>query len=141
MPQVRVEKVILADRDKVFNTVTDFVNLPNKLPNVFKLVTILSQDSDVIITEEFVVMAGREITQKVRHVVKAPSIHEVFILEGDARDSHIVENYESSGKETKITIDADFKLGGKLKVLGFLAKGKIKKSIEETMDEFAMILE
>ena len=141
MPKVKVEKIILAERDKVFDIVTDFVNLPNHLPKIFKSVTILSKDKYSIITEEFVVMVGRKITQKVRHVVKAPSIHEVFILEGDAKDSHIVENYESSGKETKITINADFKLSGNLKVLGFLAKRVIKKSIEETLDEFAKILE
>lgn len=140
MPKIKVEKVLKAERDKVFSTMTDFENLPSKLPQIFKSVKVVSREGGSVVTEESARMTGRDITQKVRHVVKPPETHESFILEGDTKDSHIVERYEAVSEGTKITIEGDFKLAGKLKLLGFLAKGKIEKSINEVMDEFSKIL-
>jgi coenzyme Q-binding protein COQ10 len=85
-------------------------------------------------------MAGRDITQKVKHVLQPTDEHEVFILEGDAKGSYIVETYEKTSEGTKIIVEGDFKLAGKLNLLGFLAKLKIEQSINEVMDEFAEIL-
>lgn len=141
MPKVRVEKIIKADIGKVFNTVTDFENLPSKLPSYFKTMKVVSREGDSIVIEESVRMAGRDITQTAKHILKPPEKHEVFILDGDAKDSHIVETYESTADGTKITVDGDFKLAGKLKLVGFLVAGKIKNGIEEVMNEFAKIVE
>ena len=140
MPKVKVEKIIKAEKDKVFSTMTDFENLPSKLPHIFKSIKVISQEGNSLITEEFVKMAGRNITQKVKHIIQPTEKHEVFILEGDAKDSHIVESYEETSGGTKIIVEGDFKLAGKMNLLGFLAKGKIEKSINEVMDEFAKIL-
>ncbi len=140
MPKVKVEIIIKAEKDKVFSTITDFENLPSKLPHIFKSVKVISREGNSLITEELVKMAGRNITQKVKHVIQPTEQHEVFILKGDAKDSHIVESYEETSKGTKIIVEGDFKLAGKLNLLGFFAKGKIEKSINEVMDEFAKIL-
>jgi len=140
MPKVKVEKIIKAKKDKVFSTMTDFENLPSKLPQIFKSVKVISREGNSIVTEEFVKMAGREIKQKVKHVIQPTVKHEVFILEGDAKGSHIVERYEETSEGTKIIVEGDFKLAGNLNLLGFFAKMKIEKSINEVMDEFAKIL-
>jgi len=140
VPKVKVVKIIKADKDKVFSTMTDFENLPSKLPQIFKSIKIISRDGNSLITEEFVKMAGRDITQKVKHVIHPTEKHEVFILEGDAKGSYIVESYEETSEGTKIIVEGDFKLAGKLNLLGFIAKGKIEESINEVMDEFAKIL-
>ena len=140
MPKVKVEKIIKANKDKVFFTITDFENLPSKLPQIFKSIKIISQKDNSIITEELVRMAGRYITQKVKHVLQPTDKHEVFILKGDAKGSHIVETYEETSEGTKIIVEGDFTLAGKLNLLGFLAKLKIEQSINKVMDEFAEIL-
>ena len=140
MPKVRVEKIIKAEKDRVFSIITDFENLPSKLPQIFKSIKIISRDGNSIITEEFVRMAGRDITQKVKHVIQPTEKHEVFILEGDAKGSHIVETYEKTSGGTKIIVDGDFKLAGKLGLLGFIAKMKIEQNISEIMDEFDVLL-
>ena len=140
MPKVKVEKIIKAEKDKVFSTMTDFENLPTILPQIFKSVKIISREGNSLVTNEFVKMAGREITQKVKHIIQPTVKHEVFILEGDAKGSHIVESYEETSEGTKIIIEGDFRLAGNLNLLGFFAKGKIEKSINEVMDEFAKIL-
>ena len=140
MPKVRVEKIIKAEKDRVFSIITDFENLPSKLPQIFKSIKIISRDDNSITTEESVRMAGRDITQKVRHVLYPSYKHEVFILEGDAKGSHIVETYTKTSGGTKIIVDGDFKLAGKLRLLGFIAKMKIEQSISEIMDEFDVLL-
>ena len=138
--KVKVEKIIKAKKDKVFFTITDFENLPSKLPQIFKSVKIISREGNSIITEEFVRMVRRDITQKVKHVIQPTEKHEVFILEGDAKGSHIVESYEETSEGTKIIVEGDFKLAGNLNLLGFFAKVKIEKSINEVIDEFANLL-
>jgi len=140
MLKVKVEKNIKSKKEKVFLTITDFENLPIKLPHIFKSVKIISRKGNSIITEEVVKMAGREIVQKVKHVIKPTEKHEVFILEGDAKGSHIVEIYEETSEGTKIIVEGDFKLAGRLNILGFFVKVKIEKNINEIMDEFAKIL-
>ena len=139
MLKVKVVRIIKAEKDKVFFTMTDFENLPLKLPQIFKSVKIISQDGNSIITEEFVKMAGRDIAQKVKHVIQPTEKHEVFILEGDAKGSHIVESYEETSEGTKIIVEGDFKLAGNLNLLGFFAKVKIEKSINDVMDEFSKL--
>jgi len=141
MPKVKVEKIIKAERGKVFSTITDFENLPSKLPEFFKSIKVVSKEGNTIVTEESAKMAGRDITQTTKHVLTPPERHEVFILDGDAKDSHIVETYESVSDGTKVTVDGDFNLAGKLKLVGFLAKGKIEKSIGEVIDALAKIAE
>jgi len=140
VPKVKVEKIIKAEKDKVFSTMTDFENLPSKLPQIFKSIKIISREDNSLVTEEFVKMAGRNITQKVKHVILPTEKHEVFILEGDAKGSHIVESYEETSEGTKIIVEGDFQLAEKLNILGFFVKGKIEKSINDVMDEFAKIL-
>lgn len=139
--KVKLQKIIRAERNKVYETITDFENLPIKLPKYFKSVKIIRKENNVIFTEEFVNMTGRDITQKVKHVLTPPEKHEVFIIEGEVKDSHIIETYESISEGTSIFIDGDFKLSGKLKLVGFLAKGKIENSINEVMDAVAKLIE
>lgn len=138
---MKVEKIIKADRSKVFSTITDFESLPNRLPEFFKSIKVVNREGSTIVIEESARMAGRDITQTTKHILTPPQKHEVFILDGDAKDSHIVETYESVAEGTKITVDGDFNLAGKLKLVGFLAKGKIEKSISEVMDGLAKIVE
>lgn len=141
MPKVKVEKIIKADRERVFNMVTDFENLPKRFPQFFKSVKVLSREGSTVTTEDQVVMAGREVHQTVRHVLTPPQLDEVYMLSGDAKNSHVVTRYETAPEGTKVIVDGDFKLAGKLKLVGFMAKGKIEKGIEDVIDEFAKVAE
>ena len=138
---MKVTKIIKAERSKVFNTITDFENLPNRLPEFFNSIKIVSKEGNVTIIEESIKMAGRDITQTTKHILTPPEKHEVLVMTGDAKDSHIVETYENVSEGTKVTVDGDFKLSGKLKLVGFVAKRKIEKNINEVMDALAKIVE
>ncbi|MCH7969052.1 MAG: SRPBCC family protein [Thaumarchaeota archaeon] len=138
---MKVTKIIKAERSKVFNTITDFENLPNSLPEFFNSIKIVSKEGNVTIIEESIKMAGRDITQTTKHILTPPEKHEVLVMTGDAKGSHIVETYENVSEGTKVTVDGDFKLSGKLKLVGFIAKRKIEKNINEVMDAIAKIVE
>ncbi len=138
---MKVTKIIKAERSKVFNTITDFENLPNRLPEFFNSIKIVSKEGNVTIIEESIKMTGRDITQTTKHILTPPEKHEVLVMTGDAKDSHIVETYENVSEGTKVTVDGDFKLSGKLKLVGFIAKRKIEKNINEVMDALAKIVE
>lgn len=141
MPKVKVEKIVKADRDKIFSMVTDFENLPNKFPQFFKSVKVVSREGNTVTTEDLAVMSGREVQQTAKHILTPGHVDEVFLLSGEAKGSHVVTNYETIPEGTKIKVEGDFKLAGKLKLVGFMAKGKIEKGIEEVMDEFARVAE
>ncbi len=141
MPKIKFVKIIKADRKKVFEIATNFKDFQKTLPNFYPSIRIRSMRDDVSIVEEHVMLAGRELVMMTKHVTKPHELHEVFVIGGDAKGSHIIERYESIPEGTKITVEADFKLQGKLKIVGFLGKNKIKEGFSKIMDEFAKIAE
>jgi carbon monoxide dehydrogenase subunit G len=141
MPKVKVERIIKADCEKIFRMVTDFENLPARFPQFFKSIKVISREGNTVMTEDVSVMGGREMSQTVKHVFSPPNIDDVYIISGDARDSHIITTYERISEGTKIIVDGDIKLAGKLKLVGFMAKGKIENGINQVIDEFARIAE
>ena len=141
MPKFSFEKIINAERKKVFDIVTNFEEFEKILPKYFPSIRIRSVRGDTAVVEEHIRIAGKEIVMMIKHVTKYPEIHEVFVIGGDAKGSHIIEIYESIPEGTKIIVKADFKLQGKLKIVGFFGKNKIKEGFSKIMDEFAKIAE
>ena len=141
MPKFSFEKIINAERKKVFDIVTNFEEFEKILPKYFPSIRIRSVRGDTAVVEEHIRIAGKEIVMMIKHVTKYPEIHEVFVIGGDAKGSHIIEIYESIPEGTKIIVKADFKLQGKLKIVGFFGKHKIKQGFSKIMDEFAKIAE
>jgi len=141
LPKINFEKIIHADRNKVFDLVTDYEKLEKILPEHFISINIKSVRDNVTVIEERVKLSGKVLVMMTKHVTKYPEIHEVFVLGGDTKGSHIVEHYELVPEGTKIIVDADIKLKGVLKIAGFLGKGKIQNGLSDIMDKFAKIAE
>ncbi len=141
MPKINFIKIVNADRDKVFGIASNIKDFQKTLPHYFPSIRVRSIRDDVTVVEEHVRLAGRELVMMTKHVTKPPELHEVFVIGGDAKGSHIIEKYEIIPEGTKITVDADLKLQGKLKLAGFFGKGKIKNGFVKIMDEFAKIAE
>lgn len=141
MPKINFEKIIKAERNKVFNIAANFEQFQKTLPKYFPSIRVRSVRGNVSVVEEHVRVAGRELIMMTKHVTKYPELHEVFVIGGDAKGSHIVERYESIIGGTKITVEADLNLRWPLKVLSFFGKSKIKKGFTKIMDEFANIAE
>jgi len=141
LPKFNFEKIIKAERNKVFEITANYKDFQKILPQYFPSIRVRSVRGDTAVVEEHVSLSGREIIMMTKHITKYPEIHEVFVIGGDAKGSHVVERYQSIPEGTKITVQADIKLQGKLKILGFFAKNKIKNGFTKIMDEFAKIAE
>jgi coenzyme Q-binding protein COQ10 len=141
LPKINFEKIVKAERVKVFNIVANYEQFQKTLPKYFPSIRIRSTRGNTAVVEEHIRIAGREFIMMTKHVTKFPELHEVFVIGGDAKGSHIIERYESIQGGTKITVEADLKLAGILKIAALFGKDKIKKGFTKIIDEFAKIAE
>ena len=141
LPKINFEKTVKAERNKVFDIAANYEQFQKILPKYFPSIRICSVRGNTAVVEEHMRGAGRELIMMTKHVTKYPELHEVFIIGGDAKGSHIIERYESIKDGTKITVEADLNLSGSLKIVAFFSKAKIKKEFTKIMDEFAKIAE
>ena len=141
LPKISFEKIIKAERNHVFDIAANYSDFQKTLPKYFPSIRVRSVRDNVAVVEEHIRIAGKELVMMTKHVTKYPELHEVFVIGGDAKGSHIVEKYESIKEGTKITVNADLKLRGPLKLAAFFGKSKIQKGFTKIMDEFAKIAE
>lgn len=141
MPKINFEKIVKAERNKVFDITANYEQFQKRLPEYFPSIRIRSTRGNIAVVEEHIRISGREFVLMVKHVTQYPEVHEVFVIGGDAKGSHIIERYESIQGGTKITVDADLKLRGFLKIVAFFGKDKIKKDLIKIMDKLARLAE
>ncbi len=141
MTKFSFEKIVKADRKKVFDVVANYEEFQKTLPQYFPSVRIRSKRGNTAVVEEHLKFYGKELVMMTKHVTKYPEIHEVFVIGGDAKGSHFYEKYESVPEGTKISVDVDLKLTGILKIAEFFGKEKIAIGFSKIMDEFAKIAE
>ena len=141
MPKIHFEKKVKAERKKVFNITTNYEEYQKTLPEFFPSVRVRSSRDNVAVVEEHVRIADKELVMMTKHIKSYPETHEVFVIGGDGKGSHIIEKYENIEGGTKIIVDADIKLKGTLKILGFFGKRKFTKGLTNIMDGFAKIAE
>jgi len=141
LPKINFEKIIKAERNKVFEIAANFEEFQKTLPKYFPSIYVRSVRDNVAVVEEHVRLQGRELIMMTKHITRYPELHEVFVIGGDAKGSHIVEQYQTIPGGTKVIVKADIKLKGILKITGFFGQRKIKKGFTKIMDEFAKIAE
>ena len=141
MPKIRYEKVIKAKRNKVFDAAIDYESFGRMMPQYFPSIRIRSSRDNVTVVEERICISGKDLVMMTKHVVDYPNIHEVFVIGGDAKGSHIIERYEEDPEGTRMVIEADIKLGLAMRLVGFFAKNRIQNGFTVITDEFARLVE
>ena len=141
MPKIIFEKIIKADRKKVFELTTNYENFQKILPQYYPSIRIISVRGNVSVVEEHLQIAGRELVMMAKHVIDEPILHEIFIIGGDAKGTHIIKRYESIPHGTKLTLEIDWKLKGMMKLSNFFGKNKVLNDYSKIIDEFAVIAE
>ena len=134
MTKIRIEKIIKADRNKVYDITTNYENFEKKFPKFFPSIRIRSERDNISVIEEHVLLGGKEFVMMTKHVKKIPELHEIFVIGGDCKGSQIIERYEPIPEGTKLTVEADFKLG-------LFRKPNVSDGLEDIIDEFAMVAE
>ena len=141
MPKIIFEKIIKADRKKVFELTTNYENFQKILPQYYPSIRIISVRGNVSVVEEHLRIAGQELVMMAKHVIDEPILHEIFIIGGDAKGTHIIMRYESIPHGTKLTLEIDWKLKGIMKLSNFFGKNKILNDYSKIIDEFIAIME
>ena len=137
MSKFLFEKIVDVNRDKFFAISTDYEKFTEILPDYFKDLKIIETNGNVTKIFETLSFLGRTVDVTTEHIIKKPDRHIVKMLDGQAKGTIFNEKYDEFGEKTKVTIEVDFVLSGRLKVLGMFAKKKIKNSMEKVLDEFA----
>ena len=141
MPKTIFEKIVKADTKKIFELATNYENFQKIIPQYYPSVRIISVRGNVSVVEEHLRIGGRELVMMVKHVIDEPILHEIFIIGGDAKGSHIITRYETISHGTKMTLEVDWKLKGILKLSNFFGKHKISDEYSKIIDEFIVIAE
>jgi len=123
MVRVASSKITNLPRERVFSVVKDIGKLPSLFPDRYKSFNILEQSDNHILTEEIV--SGKEIKQKVTHILEPNGMLKSEIIEGDTKGTIlIIELNPKTNSSTEIKIDADLKFGKLGTVFGILPNVK-----------------
>ena len=141
MPKIVFEKIIKADRKKVFEITSNFENFQKILPQYYPSIRTISVRGNTSVVEEHLRIAGRELVMMAKHVVDEPILHEIFIIGGDSKGTHITYHYEHIPNGTKLTVEVDWKLKGVMKLSSIIGKQDISKEYSKIINDFALIAE
>lgn len=124
MVRVESSKVIESPQEEIFSVVKDIDRLPELFPGRYKSMKILERSGGHLLTEETVVIASKEIHQKVKHTIESNRMVRSEVIDGDTKGTIVtIELTPKSESSTEIKIDADLKLGKLGSILGIFAKG------------------
>ena len=141
MPQFSFEKTCTADRDIVYKVFSDYENYQKISPEFFPSIRIRSVRNNVAVVEEHMNLGNEEFVIMAKHVTDEPVLHDVYIIGGDAKGSHIQEQFIETPQGTKILVTVDLKLKGKMKIGGIFSKNRYHENYEEILDNFIKIAE
>ena len=85
MIRVILSTIVDLPQEKVFSVIKDTGKLQSLFPDNYKLYNILEQSDNHILTEEIVLISGKEIKQKVKHVLEPNRLHKIEIIDGDTK--------------------------------------------------------
>ena len=141
MPRFSFEKFANSQRQKFFDIIKDYENYQKLLPKYFPSVRILSSRNNITVVEEHMMLGDKELVMMTKHLLQEPHLHEIFVIGGDSKGTHIIERFEQTPDGTKLIVEADFKLKGNMKISNLLGKNRIEQNYSKIVDEFIKIAE
>lgn len=85
MIRVKSSKIVDLPQEKVLTVIKNTGKLQSLFPDKYKLFNILEQSDNHILTEEIVLISGKEIKQKVKHVLEPNRLLKIEIIDGDTK--------------------------------------------------------
>jgi ribosome-associated toxin RatA of RatAB toxin-antitoxin module len=145
MVKIETSKTVNASQEKIFSLITDFEKLPERFPSRYRSLKVIDRSENSVSVEEDVTVAGREIHQITKHTMIPKHYLKSEVIDGDTKGTVVEirlepEGHSSSDNKTKVSINADLKLGKLGAVLGVFAKGKIKGGLDRMIEEFGNVV-
>jgi len=141
LPKFSLEKIVNAKRETVYDVFSNYENYQKILPQHFPSVRIRSVRDNVSVVEEHLNLGNKELLIMAKHVTEEPVSHEVFVIGGDAKGSNIKQQFVKLSEGTRVLVDVDLKLKGKMKLSGMFGKNKLVQEYGVILDAFAKIAE
>ena len=141
MLKFSLEKIVKAKRETVYERLSNYENYQKLIPQHFPSVRVRSVRGNVSVVEEHMNLGNRELVIMAKHVTEEPILHEVFVIGGDAKGSHIKQQFVENSEGTKIIVDVNLKLKGKMKMSRLLGKSTFEQDYTKILDDFAKIAE
>ena len=141
MPKFSIDKIVNVQRNSVFEIFSNFENYQKLLPQYFPSIRVRSIRNNIAVVEEHMMLGDRELVIMAKHVTLSPLLHEIFVIGGDAKGSHIKEQFLDHSEGTKILVDVDLKLKGKMKISELFAKNNLQENYSKIIDGFVEIAE
>ncbi len=120
---------------------SNYENYQKLIPQHFPSVRVRSVRENISVVEEHMNLGDQELLIMAKHVTEEPTLHEVFVIGGDAKGSHIKQQFIEISEGTKIIVDVDLKLKGKMKVSSMFGKNKFEQDYAKILDDFVKIAE
>ena len=141
MVEFSFEKIINAKRESVFSTFSNYEDYQVLFPNHYPSVRIRSIRDNVAVVEEHMNLGDKEFVIMAKHVIDNPLTHEIFVIGGDIKGSHISQRFFEMGDQTQVVIDAKIKQGTKLKLSSLFGNEKLKEDYSQIINDFASEIE
>jgi len=141
LPKFSLEKTVNAKKEIVYELLSNYENYQKLIPQHFPFVRVRSVRGNVSVVEEHMNLGDRELLIMAKHVTEEPVLHEVFIIGGDAKGSHIKQQFIKVSEGTKIIVDVDLKLKGKMKMSSMFGKNTFEQDYAKILDDFVKIAE
>ena len=113
MPKFSLEKIINVKRETLFEIFSNFENYDKLVPQHFPSIRVRSVRGNTAVVEEHMNLGDMELQIMAKHVSEEPVLHDIFVIGGDAKGSHIEQQFIETPQGTKIIVDVDLKLKGK----------------------------
>jgi len=147
MVRVETSKTVQASQDKIFSLITDFENLPSRFPNRYRSLKVIERAENSVTVEEDVTVAGRDLHQITKHTFEPKRFLRSEVVDGDTKGTIVeiilddsTDSSSTTTTNTKVSVNADLKLGRLGGLLGVFAKGKIKGGLDHMIEEFGNIV-
>jgi coenzyme Q-binding protein COQ10 len=137
LPKFSLEKLVSSDRKTVFDIFSNFENYQKLFPQHFPSIRVRSSRENTSVVEEHLILGAKELVIMAKHVTDEPVLHEIFVIGGDAKGTHIKEQFIDHENGTKILIDVDFKFKGMMKISNLFGKDKIEDNYSKIFDDFS----
>ncbi len=141
MPKFSLEKTVRAKRETVYEILSNYENYQKLIPQHFPSVRVRSVRENISVVEEHMNFGDKELVIMAKHVTEKPVLHEVFVIGGDIKGSRIKQQFIEISEGTKIIVDVDLKLKGKMKMSSMFGKNRFEEEYSKILDDFIKIAE
>ena len=136
-----LEKIIHAKRKDVFNIFSNYEDYEKLIPQYFPSIRIRSVRGNIAVVEEHLKLGDLELVLMSKHVATPFVLHEVYVIGGKSKGSHIKQEFVEIPEGTKILIDVDLKLTGLMKIPKVLDKSKLIENYSNLLNDLTILCE